>query len=589
MGRTPHGRAVRVKVRRPASTSRGVQISRTDGAGARPGRAPELPGYQVLEVVGRGGFATVYRAHEPAFNRDVAIKVIDVAEVSDEARLRFERECRAVGSLSEHPGIVTVYGAGGAADGRPFIVMAYLPLGSLGARIKAGRTLRPAEAVAVGIDLLDAVGAAHEIGIVHRDIKPDNVLVSRYGRPELGDFGISSMPGTYETRSGFTAHTLGFAAPEVVDGQRATPASDLYSLGATLATLITGTSIFGRPGEDSVVAYLNRVMNQPPPSLVPAGASPELDAVVQRALAKSPADRFASAADFADALRGVPEHTGQPPRLGPLPAAARHQDQETMRKDLPAVTGRIEVAPPARSRTRVYAAVGAATGALVLLGGGVAAAVLGAGGKAAAPPSPQPVAVAPTLSSDCHGLTCRLSATAHAGASYTWTFGDGSSEAGTSQVAHTYPAPGTFAAQVAMTIGGRTVRAEPVNVVIMSFARRLRLVGGQLVVTVPAAGSAASPCGAAVELQRQSGARWTPAQSVTLGPKRQTITVAAGVYRLHAPASDVAGGVCPEAASTSVTATAPVAVSQPSSPGGTSVYHPPTSSGTRKIQPVRPR
>lgn len=601
-------------------------MSSSSGGSATPGRTPGIPGYDDLEVVGRGGFATVYRAHEPAFNRDVAIKVLDVADVSEEARLRFERECRAVGSLSGHPGIVTVFGAGTTSQGSPYIVMEYMPGGSLASWLRGGRRLTPAEAVSVGIDLLDAVGAAHEIGIVHRDIKPANVLVSRYGRPQLGDFGISSVPGAYETRSGAAAATLAFAAPEALDGRKASPASDLYSLAATLSTLITGRAIFGRDGEDSVVAYLSRIAHDAPPDLTAAGVSPELNAVVLRALAKAPADRYADAAAFAEALARVPEHTGIPLRLTPPEAAAgspsRHElptmrpvgsadtrpeptpaaetldvprppvdaaraELPTQRKDLPAVTGRIVVEPRRAPRRKLYAAGGLA--AVVLLGAAAAAAAaLGSGAH------PKQLAVpvtGPAVTATCTGLACRLRATQHAGASYVWSFGDGTSVAGTSEVTHTYASVGSFAVQAQLTLHGQSAAGPATTVVIQSFSRTLRLLGGQLTVTVGP--SRPTPCGTAAQLQLQAGGAWTAARRVTLGAHRQTLSVPAGVYRLQVAGANVADGVCAAATSKPVTVTAPAPVVPHASGGltGGSVTGG-TSTGPmppKKYQPVKPR
>lgn len=298
-------------------------MTEMDGNGARAGSTPVVPGYSRLVQIGRGGFASVYRAHEEAFGRDVAIKVLDVGDVSEDARRRFERECKAVGALSSHPNIVTVFSAGSTAEGNPYIVMELMEKGSLTKRLSDDGPIPAAEVVQIGRGLLSAIGAAHDIGILHRDIKPDNVLVSRHGNHGLADFGISSIPGGYETRSGTVTATIAFAAPEVINGDRATASSDLYSLAATLATLIIGAPVFQRRPEENLLAFIYRILREQPRDLTQAGASPDLAAVLSKAMAKEPADRFPDAASFAAALNGVPE-TGLEVAGGSRQASSAH-------------------------------------------------------------------------------------------------------------------------------------------------------------------------------------------------------------------------------------------------------------------------
>ncbi|HVV75136.1 MAG TPA: protein kinase [Mycobacteriales bacterium] len=271
---------------------------------------PVIPGYDQLVQIGRGGFSTVYRAHELAFNRAVALKVIDASDITADTQSRFERECQAIGALSGHPHIVTVFAAGLTTDGRPYIAMDLMENGSLADRLKQSGPLSPAEAARIGLDLLDAVGAAHDSGVLHRDIKPANVLISRFGTAQLGDFGISTVPGGYQTTTGNISATLGYAAPEVIDGERATPESDLYSLAATLASLLTGELPFARQSGEAMGAWLKRLLVDPPPDLTTVGASPQFAAVIQQAMQKTPANRFGSAAAFRNALRTVSELSG---------------------------------------------------------------------------------------------------------------------------------------------------------------------------------------------------------------------------------------------------------------------------------------
>ncbi|HVT64520.1 MAG TPA: protein kinase [Mycobacteriales bacterium] len=285
-----------------------------DGARRGPSSGvPEIPGYDQLEQIGRGGFSTVYRAHEIAFNRAVALKVLDASDLTSDTQARFERECQAIGALSGHPHIVTVFAAGLTADGRPYIAMDLMEEGSLADRLKHTGPVSPAEAARIGLDLLEAIGAAHASGVLHRDIKPANVLISRFGTAQLGDFGISTVPGGYQTTTGNISATLGYAAPEVIDGERATPESDLYSLAATLASLLTGDLPFARQSGEAMGAWLKRLLVDPPPNLTRVGASPQFAAVIQQAMQKTPGNRFGSAAAFRNALSTVPELSGATP------------------------------------------------------------------------------------------------------------------------------------------------------------------------------------------------------------------------------------------------------------------------------------
>ena len=181
----------------------------------------ELPGIESLRIIGRGGFATVYRGWQPAFHRDVAVKVLD----GSPSLARFQKEIRALGSLSGHPHVVPVYEAG-TVGGRPFLVMPFLTGGTLEQWVRRG-PLRTEDVVTLGIAVADALAAAHQLGILHRDIKPANVLMTGYGDPQLADFGIARFDDSTLTNGQMTA-TVSYAAPEVLGGQPATPLSDVY-------------------------------------------------------------------------------------------------------------------------------------------------------------------------------------------------------------------------------------------------------------------------------------------------------------------------------------------------------------------------
>jgi formylglycine-generating enzyme required for sulfatase activity len=261
-----------------------------------------LAGYADFARVGRGGFGTVYRARQAHLNRDVAIKILP--PLSDEVtRTRFERERHAMGLLSGHPGIVTVHESGYTRDGRPYLVMEYMSGGSLADRVEATGPLPWPEAVAIMAGVSDAVEVAHRAGVLHRDIKPDNILMSSYGAPKLTDFGIASLTGGPQTGTPLITATVEHAAPEVFQGARPTELSDVYSIGSTLFALLSGHAAFRRPTDDNPIPVITRAMHDPVPDLRSVGVPDQLARVVERAMAKEPSHRPSSAAGFAEELR----------------------------------------------------------------------------------------------------------------------------------------------------------------------------------------------------------------------------------------------------------------------------------------------
>src|SRR5690349_9022008 len=246
----------------------------------------DIEGLEDPVEIGVGGFATVFKAYQPAFRRTVAVKVLATLNLDDAARERFERECQAMGSLSEHPNIVTVYGAGFTNSGRPYLVMAYLPGGSFQDRIDREGGVPWQDATLAGVHLAGALETAHRAQIVHRDIKPGNVLVSTYGDAQLTDFGIARISGGHETRSGVITASMAHAPPEVLDGQRPTIAADVYSLGSTIFELMHGTPAFSSASDESMVPMLRRILTDPPPDLRPRGVPDAVCQVIERAMAK---------------------------------------------------------------------------------------------------------------------------------------------------------------------------------------------------------------------------------------------------------------------------------------------------------------
>lgn len=276
-----------------------------------------VSGYENAVEVGRGGFAVVYRAWQPGFDRYVAIKVVS-SNLDAKAMSRFERECVAIGALSEHPNIVTVHELGWTDDGRPFIVMEFLTGGSLGSRIDKQGPLDWRQATEVTVKIAGALESAHLAGVLHRDVKPENVLVSRYGDVKLGDFGIARIHGYSETMtSGITA-SWSHAPPEVVNGMRPSVSSDIYSLGSTLYTLLVGQPPFHRDDDEGLLPMLARISADPVPDLRAAGVPDVICRVMETALAKDPSGRPASAAAMGRALQDAQAEAGVPVTALPL-------------------------------------------------------------------------------------------------------------------------------------------------------------------------------------------------------------------------------------------------------------------------------
>ena len=264
----------------------------------------EAEGFDNARVVGRGGFGTVYRLDQRNLNRVVAIKVLQ-SDVDRDNRERFLREQRAMGALSGHPNIVAILHSGVTTSGHPYLVMPYHARGSLDARIRGDGPLDWRAAVSIAVRLAGALEVAHRFGILHRDIKPSNVLLTDYDEPALTDFGIARIEGGFETSESIITASPAFTAPELLQGQAPTAASDVYSLGATLFCLLTGHAAFERRSGESVVAQFLRIVRQPVPDLRYDDIPDDLCAAIEHAMEQDPADRPGTAVEFGDELRLV--------------------------------------------------------------------------------------------------------------------------------------------------------------------------------------------------------------------------------------------------------------------------------------------
>ncbi|MFE9322626.1 protein kinase [Nocardia sp. NPDC052278] len=297
-------------------------------------------GFENAEEIGRGGFGVVYRCTQVALDRTVAVKVL-TAELDADNQERFFREQQAMGRLTGHPNIVTVLQVGVTARGRPYLVMPYHPLDSLDAWIRRQGTMPTETVLWVGVKIAGALESAHRLGIVHRDVKPGNILLTDYGEPALTDFGIARIAGGFETATGILTASPAFTAPEVLGGDAATPAADVYGLGATLFCALTGHAAYERRSGEQVVAQFLRITSQPVPDLRESGIPDDLSAVVESAMNRDPQKR-PSAAGVGETIRQVQrEHGYQIAEMavhGTPAAAPGFPEQAPMRVPAPSQT-----------------------------------------------------------------------------------------------------------------------------------------------------------------------------------------------------------------------------------------------------------
>ncbi|MFC9551328.1 protein kinase [Rhodococcus sp. NPDC056960] len=261
-------------------------------------------GFTGAEEIGRGGFGVVYRCTQANLDRTVAVKVL-TTEIDEENRARFFREQRAMGRLTGHPNIVNILQVGATDSGLPYIVMPYHPQDSLDAQIRRRGPLPLTEALHLGVKIAGAVETAHRLGILHRDIKPANILLTDYGEPALTDFGIAHITGGFHTATGTVAGSPAYTAPEVLRGDPPSPAADVYGLGATLFSALTGHAAFERRTGEQVVAQFLRITTQPVPDLREHGIPEDVSAAIGRAMSGAPDERPATAEDFGEELRQI--------------------------------------------------------------------------------------------------------------------------------------------------------------------------------------------------------------------------------------------------------------------------------------------
>ena len=296
--------------------------------------------YRVENELGRGGMAKVYRGQDTVLGRTVAIKILAPQYAEDQGFVqRFRREAQAAARISNQT-IVSVFDTG-SDDGVHFIVMEYVEGRTLADYLTGGGRIMPDRAIDIAIDVARALEAAHTQGVIHRDIKPGNIMLDGQGDVKVTDFGIARVTATAETvaQTAAVLGTASYLSPEQAQGQPVDVRSDIYSLGCVLFEMVTGRPPF--PGDSPVTVASKHVLEQPtPPSQINQDVSPDLDAVILRALAKNPANRYQSATEMREDLERVKR--GQPVEATPLLPAGLGTTQ-VIHRDQPAHTA---VLPP---------------------------------------------------------------------------------------------------------------------------------------------------------------------------------------------------------------------------------------------------
>jgi serine/threonine protein kinase len=286
--------------------------------------------YEIQRQLGQGMMGIVYQARDTVLQRNVALKTISLAfTVTEKEREAFEarflQEARAAATLA-HPGIVVVYDVGMDLEvGTPYMALEFLRGKTLESILAAGQVLDWREAIRTVARVAEALHHAHAHGIIHRDVKPANIMILASGEPKVLDFGVAKLEGAELTAGGKVLGSPSYMSPEQMDGAALDARSDLFSLGAVLYELVTGQKAFGGPDLPTIVKKL-AYEDPPPPSSVRSGLPKALDGVVTRALAKDPARRYPSAKELAEDIEDL--LADRPPRH--LPSSAPSQEQKTL-------------------------------------------------------------------------------------------------------------------------------------------------------------------------------------------------------------------------------------------------------------------
>ena len=299
----------------------------------------KLGHYQLVALIGAGGMGEVYRARDPKLGREIAIKVLpDEVTKNDERLRRFGREAKALAAL-DHPNIVTVHSIE-EDQGTPFITM-QLVRGRNLSELIAHKGLPLKQFFEIAIPLADAVSSAHEQGVTHRDLKPDNLMVSDKGQLKILDFGLailrqgsckvagSELPTVTKTQAGRIVGTAAYMSPEQAEGKRIDHRSDMFSMGTILYEMLTGQRPFKGEGQASI---LSSILRDTPPSVTTLNSDcpRELSRIVKRCLVKDPDDRYQSAKDLRNELKEIKQELDSGDLLEPTRVAAPIRSSRTL-------------------------------------------------------------------------------------------------------------------------------------------------------------------------------------------------------------------------------------------------------------------
>ncbi|HEX6349787.1 MAG TPA: serine/threonine-protein kinase [Candidatus Dormibacteraeota bacterium] len=342
-----------------------------------------LGAYEVQEFIGQGAMGLVYKAWHEALARPAAVKVLQALAPDTEASGRFRREAQSIAQM-RHPNILNVFDFG-EFEGVPYMIVEYVPGGSLADRLKSGERLDPELAVAMLRGLAAALDYAHSLGVVHRDVKPANVLVGRDGAPILADFGLAKLlqSASVKSMTGVTTGTPAYMAPEQVTGSAVGPAADRYALAAVAYELLTGMTPFTADGVlELLYAHVHR--DPTPPSQRNAALPAAVDAVLLKGLAKQPEARWGSCREMVDELAAA--MTAQPAAVAPVEATM-------VMPPRPA---------PVRRRRRSLVGIAALVVVLLVLAGGLL--LLRAGKQPSVAVTPTSVVAGQTVTVTAHNL-----------------------------------------------------------------------------------------------------------------------------------------------------------------------------------------
>lgn len=276
-----------------------------------PSQPPNLPGFSYVRVLGSGGFADVFLYEQNMPRRQVAVKVMLAEVVTSQVKQMFQAEANLMAQLSTHPSILTVYQASVSADGRPYLVME-LCSSAIGQRYRSDPLPVP-EVLSIGVRIASAVETAHRAGVLHRDIKPSNILTTAYGHPVLSDFGIAATLSEADVTEAIGL-SIPWSAPEVLlDETSGTIASEVWSIGATVYSLLAGRSPFEQPGKENTSAELiQRITKGRPQPIGRADVPPRLEQILMRSMSRKPSARQRSALELIRELQSVEAELGLP-------------------------------------------------------------------------------------------------------------------------------------------------------------------------------------------------------------------------------------------------------------------------------------